>query len=120
MHHWSDLDAWKLSHQLVLDVYRIVSSFPIEEKFNICSQIKRAAYSIPSNIVEGHSKKTSTDFVRYLYISRGSTEELRYFFLLSKDLNYIDNKAYNEVEGKLSTVSKLINGLIKSLNTEKG
>jgi four helix bundle protein len=76
--HWKDLIVWKKSHNLVKDIYKTLSSFPKEEKFALVDQIRRASISIPTNIVERHSKSTNKEFVRYLYISRGSLEELRY------------------------------------------
>jgi len=71
--------------------------------------------SIPQ--AKGHSKNTKKEFLRYLYISRGSLEELRYFLLLSKDLGYMREEAYNTFESKLSEISYLLNQLIKSLTS---
>ena len=115
MNSWKDLNVWKESHQLVLKVYELLGRFPDSEKYALSDQIKRASYSIPSNIVEGHSKSSSKEFIRYLYISRGSLEELRYFLLLSKDLNYIKEETYLYFENKTSSISKQLNALIKSL-----
>lgn len=112
---WKDLEVWQESHLLVIRLYKLISNFPSSERYALCGQIKRAAYSIPSNIVEGHSKNSKKEFQRFLYISRGSLEELRYFLLLAKDLNYIDNKNYELCEDKLTQISKMLNGLIKSL-----
>jgi len=72
---------------------------------------------VPANIVEGHSKKSKKEFLRYLYISGGSLEELRYFLLLFKDLGYMTEEAYNTFESKLSEISYLLNQLIKSLTS---
>jgi four helix bundle protein len=112
---WKDLEVWQESHSLVLQLYKLINNFPSCEKYTLSDQIKRAAYSIPSNIVEGHSRNSKKEFQRYLYICRGSLEELRYFLLLARDLNYIDNKTYGEYEIKLTQISKMLNGLIKSL-----
>jgi four helix bundle protein len=113
--HWKDLKAWKQSHDLVLSIYELVRAFPNEEKFSLTDQIKRAAYSVPSNIVEGHSRSSNKEFIKYLYISRASLEELRYFVLLSKDLKYISLDAYNKIENSCLEISKILNGLIRSL-----
>lgn len=116
VNHWKDLMAWQKSHELVLNIYHLAAYFPGNEKFALTDQVKRAAASIPSNIVEGHSRNSKKDFLRFLYIARGSLEELRYFLLLSKDLKYIQSDNYNESESKCEQVSKLLNGLIKSLS----
>jgi four helix bundle protein len=114
-HHWKDLRVWQKAHLLVIDIYLVTNSFPETEKYNLTSQIRRAATSIPTNIVEGHDRSSSNDFLRFLFISRGSLEELRYLMLLAKDLNYINNTDYQKVEIDCSEVSILINKLIKSL-----
>lgn len=112
---WRDLEVWQESHLLVLKIYKLIANFPSCERYTLSDQIKRAAYSISSNIVEGHSRSSKKEFQRFLYISRGSLEELRYFLLLANDLTYIDNKIYEEYEHKLIQISKMLNGLIKSL-----
>ena len=76
--HWKDLILWQKSHALVIKIYKLLSLLPQNEKFILLDQIKRASVSIPTNIVEGHSKQSKKDFARYLFISRGSLEEIRY------------------------------------------
>ncbi len=116
MKHWKDLLVWQKSHELVLSVYRTTSDFPKSERYGMVDQIRRAAASIPANTVEGHSRNSQKDFLRFLYIARGSLEELRYFLLLSKDLGYFTENIYCELENNSEQVSKLLNGLIKSLS----
>jgi four helix bundle protein len=113
--HWKDLIIWKKSHQLVIDIYSITNSFPETEKYNLTSQIRRAVTSIPTNIVEGHDRGSTNEFLRFLYISRGSLEEVRYLFLLAKDLKYIEDQVYKNTEDKCSEISILLNKLIISL-----
>jgi four helix bundle protein len=96
-------------------LHKLVNDLLSYEKYTLSDQIKRVAYSIPSNIVEGYSKNSKKEFQRYLYISRGSLEELRYFLLLARDLKYIESKIYEEYENKLTQISKMLNSLIKSL-----
>lgn len=116
MNHWKELVVWRKSHELVLLIYKVVATFPKNEQYALADQIKRAAASVPANIVEGHSRNSQKDFLRFLYIARGSLEELRYFLLLSKDLQYIDDTKYDEIEATCTQTSKLLNGLIKSLS----
>jgi len=119
--HWKELNVWKKAHDLVLEIYRVTANFPKSEIFGITSQLRRSAYSVPANIVEGNSRNTTKDYVRFLYQARGSVEEARYFLFLSKDLEYLDNNDFKKFEEEYEKVSKLINGLIKSLNrSDKG
>ena len=71
-----DLDVWKLSIQLVKNIYQLTSKFPSEEKFGLVAQIRRAAVSIPSNISEGEARNSDKDYIRFLYISLGSLSEI--------------------------------------------
>ena len=93
--------------------------FPPEEKYSLVDQIRRCSYSIPANIVEGHSKSTSRDFLRYLYISRGSIEELKYFLLLSRDLNYINHEKYEKLLNMTNETSYLLNQFIRSIKPQQ-
>lgn len=113
--HWKDLLVWQRSHDFVLTIYKLIATFPQEERFHLIDQIKRAASSVPANIVEGHSRQSKKEFVRFMMFSRGSLEEVRYFMLLAKDLKYMDEVKYKELEEKAGEISFLLNSLIKSL-----
>jgi four helix bundle protein len=113
--NWCDLKIWEKSHELVIDVYEASGDMPSDEKFGLISQIRRAAYSIPVNIVEGHSRKSSKEYLKFLYISRGSLEELRYLILLCRDLRFLDEVRYAKIHKKTEEISKMINSLIKSI-----
>lgn len=107
-----DLDIWKLSHQLVLEVYKDSKKFPKEENFRITSKLLREAYSIPSNIAEGMGRCTRKEFVSFLTIARGSVEECKYFILLVKDLGYLLEIIFHELTLKYNSPGKMINSLI--------
>lgn len=115
----SKLIVWQKSHELVLKVYGITKDFPRDELFGLTSQIRRAAVSIPSNIVEGKARNSSKDFKRFLMISRGSLEEVKYQMLLAKDLKYIDEAVYEEMHKRLDEVGRLLGGLIKKLDSRQ-
>ena len=110
--HYS-LDAWKVSRQLVGDVYRITQRFPKEEVFGLTSQLRRAAVSIPSNIAGGAARTGSREFGQFLNIARGSLGELETQLLIAGDLGYIsiEHPIYQTVD----RVSKLITGLHKRI-----
>ena len=108
----------KKSHSFVLKIYEITKNFPKEELYGLTSQIRRASVSIPSNIVEGKSRNSKKDYLRFLLISRGSLEEVKYQLLLSKDLNYIKDKDYIKLYELSNEVGKLLNGLINSIKNQ--
>jgi four helix bundle protein len=112
---WRDLIVWQKSHQLVLAIYNMLKSFPKEERFAIIDQIRRAAISVSTNIVEGQARSSKRDFIRFLIYSKSSLEELRYLLLLAKDLVYLSEEEYNYVETQSTVVSAMLNRLIKSL-----
>jgi four helix bundle protein len=112
---FEDLKVYKDSHKFVLEIYDITKKFPNDERFRLVDQLIRASYSIPSNIAEGNSRNTTKDYINFLYIARGSANEIKYFLLLSKDLGYIDNDKYKELKNNIESIIKMLNGLINSL-----
>jgi four helix bundle protein len=87
---FQDLVVWQKAHQLVLLVYRATKALPREELFGLVSQMRRAAVSVPANIAEGFKRRGRSDKARHLNIAQGSLEELRYYFVLCGDLNYLE------------------------------
>lgn len=89
--HWRELNVWKKTHELVLEIYRVTAKFPRTEIYGLINQLKRAVYSVPANIVEGQSRQTTREYLQFLYNARGSLEEVRYFLLLSMELGYLNS-----------------------------
>ncbi len=114
MKSFKDLIVWQKSHGLVLKVYKLTKFFPRDELFALVSQIRRAAVSVPANIVEGFRRRTLNDSIHFYYISSASLEELKYHLFLARDLKYISSKEYEAIELDSEEVSKLLNGWIKS------
>ena len=108
------LDAWRLSFAFVKDVYVITRHFPIEKKFGLVSQLRRAA--VPVNIAEGAARQTRKEFSRFLLFSSGSMSELDTLLLLSSELGFIDKNSTDTLLKKLDSITKLVLGLIRSLN----
>ena len=102
---FEQLIVWQKAHQFVLGVYRFTDNFPRREVYGLTSQLRRAAVSIPANIVEGFKKRGRADKVRFLNIAQGSLEECRYYLILAKDLNYGEISPLNS---QLEEVSKLL------------
>jgi four helix bundle protein len=110
-----DLDVWKKSIFLVASIYETTSSFPKEEIYGLTSQIRRSAISIPSNIAEGAARNHSNEFRQFLYISLASAAELETQLIISNMLNFVDNQKSEELINELNSISKMLQGLIKSL-----
>jgi len=118
MRDYRKYEVWIKSHELVLFVYKEVTpSFPKSEQFDLLWQMKRAAYSIPFNIVEGCGRNSDKDFVHFLDTSLGSTHELEYCFLLGKDLGFIQKELYGILSEKINEIKAKIINLIKSIRS---
>jgi four helix bundle protein len=87
--NFQELVVWQKSHQLTLRVYKLTSGFPKTETYGLSSQMRRAAVSVPANIAEGFKKRGRSDKARLLNVAQGSLEELRYYFILARDLSYL-------------------------------
>jgi four helix bundle protein len=112
---FTDLLMWQEAHKFVLKVYKITEVYPKHELFGLVSQFRRAAVSIPANIAEGYRRKGKSEKLRFLNISQGSLEECRYFLILSKDLNYINDEEFKNSINILEKSSKLLNSYCKQL-----
>ena len=118
-HSFRDLIVWQKAHQFVLAIYSATKLFPKEEIFALTSQVRRAAISIAANISEGHKKKTIPNQLNFLNISEGSLEEVKYYIILSKDLQYITEKDYEQLTNTAEEVGRLINGYEKSVSKRR-
>ena len=107
------LEAWKRALEFVKTVYTTTSTFPKTELYGLTSQMRRAAVSVPSNIAEGAARETTAEFLRFLYIARGSLAELETQLLISHDLGYL--KHGESLKADIYQVSALLDGLIRSL-----
>jgi four helix bundle protein len=109
---FTELDAWKEAHKLVLMVYEVTKAFPRDERFGLISQMRRAAVSIPANIAEGFKRRGIRDKVHFYNVSEGSLEELKYFLILSGDLGYVSSNG--DLMEQARSVGRLLNGLVAS------
>ncbi len=116
MKDYKNFTVWQKSHQLTLDVYKIVNDFPKEELFGLVSQMKRSSSSIPTNIAEGCGRNSDKEFARFLIIAFGSANELEYQFILSRDLNFIDAEMSEKLMFQIEEIKKMLNSLISKLN----
>jgi four helix bundle protein len=109
------LDAWKLSIELVVEIYRLTEKFPRHENYGLIHQIRRAVTSIPSNIAEGAARQTKKEFSNYLHIAQGSLSELDTQLELGKRLGYLDDASLKLLDDRMERIDKLITGLIHHL-----
>ena len=112
---FKELKVWQKSYKLCLKVYKITKKFPKTEVYSFTSQMRRAALSITCNIAEGYGRKTTPDYLRFLYMSYGSICELETQTLLAGDLEYIETKSLYELQGDLGEVERMLKALIKSI-----
>jgi len=111
-----DLKVWQESMDLVMDIYELVQNFPAEEKYNLTSQIKRSAVSIPSNIAEGAGRKSNLEFIQFLNIASGSLSELETQLEIAIRLKFITEN--EELFKKIIFIRIMITNLKKSLSNK--
>jgi len=118
MKNHKDLDVWKLSMDLVTDIYKLTYGFPKEELYGLSNQIRRAAVSIPSNIAEGAARKSKKEFLQFLHISLGSLAETETQLIISKNLGYA--AVTDLFFEKVYRIKRMLNGLIFHLKSDQG
>jgi len=110
-----DLEVYKQSHQFTLALYKVTAFFPADERYGLCSQIRRAAVSINANLMEGSHRATRREYRHFTSISRGSAGELKYLILVSHDLGYIEDLAFKELSRAADDISKMLGAMMCSL-----
>ena len=116
MNSYERLEAWHEAHRLVLLIYRKTRAFPSEERYGLTSQLRRAAFAVAANIVEGSAKRGPREFRRYLDIAVGSVAELTYALRLVRDLELISEEELAELETQRDRVGRLTWGLYSSVS----
>jgi four helix bundle protein len=120
MRDYTKIDAWKLADDLTVAIYAATRSFPKEEIYGVTSQLRRASYSVPANIVEGASRETKKDYLHFLYVARGSLSETQYFIHLAQRLGYFTNQKSQELREQNKIVFACLHGLIQAVEKEAG
>ncbi len=104
-----DLEVWQLAHVVNLKIYRLTEDLPRREMYGISSQMRRASYSIPANIVEGFGRRATRDKAHFYTIAMGSAEEVKYGLLAARDLGYLRN--FGELWPKVESISRMLRSL---------
>ena len=116
MQDYRRLQVWKKAHVLVQQVYRLLRRFPSEEKYGLVSQMQRSAVSICANIAEGCGRGSDKDFRRFLYVSKGSANELQYYFILCGSLKLLSVEESAQLENQVTEVCRMLTNLIGKLS----
>ena len=115
MKSYRELQVWQESYKLTLEIYKLSEKFPKEEMYGLTSQMRRSALSVPANISEGFNRRTKKEYLQFLYISRGSLQEVDFLVLLSKDLGYIKKTDFLSLKERIDLIGRLLSGLINSI-----
>ena len=112
---FEDLEAWQIARELANQVYKITKQESVCRDFGFVDQIRRAAISIMNNIAEGFERGSNKDFVRFLFIARGSAGEVRSLLYLGLDQGYLTNSEFSECRDLCIRSGQIIWALIKGL-----
>ena len=112
---YEELIVWQKSMDITEMIYSLVKKLPMEERYDLSSQMRRAAVSIPSNIAEGQSRNSTKEFIHFLSIARGSKAELETQLLICIRLNYLTESEVKESQNLLGEIGRMLSALIIKL-----
>ncbi|MHB8137032.1 MAG: four helix bundle protein [Smithellaceae bacterium] len=119
MRDHTKLRAFELADEVAILIYHVTKEFPREEVYGLISQMRRAAVSVPSNIVEGCARESQSEYLRFLEIAFGSLRELHYQHGLARKLGFIKKDNDENCESKIQETQKVIGALIRSRRKTK-
>ncbi len=119
MNYFKELKVWQKAIELVTNTYKKTQNFPKEEIYGLTSQIRRSSVSIPSNIAEGCGRKTDKDFSNFLAISLGSAFEFETQLIICKNLEFINDEDFKQLESEIIHIQNMIIKLISSLELKQ-
>lgn len=118
MRNYKNIEIYQVAEEFVIEIYRLLKSFPKDELYSIVSQLRRASISITSNIAEGASRQHKKEYLNFLYISRGSVAEVESLLSISKRLDYLKEEDYERIKHLLNNLAKGLFYLIKSVEKD--
>ena len=110
--------AWQFGYKLTLELYKATKKFPDHERFGLTSQLQRSVSSVPFNIAEGYARLSKKEKIQFYSIARGSLAEAQTQLLLAKDLGYLPEKDFRQLIDLSTITYKLLNSLIKTIQTD--
>ena len=120
MRDYTKIEAWKLADDLTVAIYERTRIFPKEEVYGLTSQLRRASYSVPANIVEGSSRESKKEYLHFLYVARGSLSETQYFIHLARRLGYVSPDEADGLRRQTKQAFGCLHGLIQAVEKEAG
>jgi len=116
---YKDLDIWKKAMRLTSLMYDITAKFPKEETYGLASQMRRAAVSIPSNVAEGSMRGSTSEFIQFITIARGSLAELETQLLIAYERGYVAKECYSQAMRLMEDITYMFIKLLQSLKIRK-
>lgn len=118
MQDFHKLLVWQKGHALTLSIYAATGRFPIEERFALSIQMRRSCSSVPTNLAEASGRRGTRDRRRFFQISISSACELEYQLILARDLRYLDQPLYADLQTKLIEIKRMLAGLLGKLDSD--
>lgn len=118
MRDFKKLLVWQRSHALTLKIYKITIQFPSQELYGLTSQMRRSSASLSTNLAEGCGCDSENELVRFFTIATGSSSELEYQLLLAKDLQYIDETTFNEINKEIIEIRMMLYSFIRKIRKQ--
>ena len=115
-HSFRKLTVWRKAYLFVLSIYKQTQKFPLSESYGLTSQVRRGVVSVLANIAEGSERQHKREFLQFLSIARGSLAEVETYLMLAKDLGYLDEEKFIELDEQRKEVGRLLRGLYRSLS----
>jgi len=116
---FEDLECWQEATSLATDIYKITSKGDIATDFGLRDQIRRSAISIASNIAEGKERETPAEFIRFLYIAKGSAGELKTQLYIAKEIGYLSQDKYQKLSERAEKIAGMLGNFIKAIRRNK-
>ncbi|GMQ25478.1 four helix bundle protein [Algoriphagus sp. oki45] len=118
MHNYKELNVWKRSIKLCATIYKLTANFPIEERFGLISQMRRASVSVPSNIAEGGGRRKDREFLQFLGVAHGSICELESQLYVSVELEFVDFEQIDSITSEITEIQKMLYALIQKFENQ--
>ncbi len=118
--NFKDLDVWKKAHQLAKEIFLLTDAFPKSYQFNVTSQLRRAALSVPTNLAEGSAAAHSKELIQFVGISKRSVSEVQYLLLFAQEQGLLTLEQYRVLSDRYEEVDRMLGGLRRSLNRRTG